>query len=332
MPPIINCRRSRLRPPRHPRRSRRRPPPIVSPRSLNFLLNPVRRVLFFAAAAGAASFAAAQSAPARPAPKFLGSQPDQTEGAKILAGFRNVGIQGDYWLKFDLRVMPRKGDERRLEGEMFGAQGPDGPLTKLLVDDLGNKGGSHLQLYLLKGGRNQEAWEWNHGQRGITPSRVEDDGLLASVQGTDLTLFDLQMPFLHWTDFIYEGVANVRGRPAHAFLLYPPTPLEIPANENGTPPAAVRVFLDTQFSAMTQAEWLDAAGKPLKTITVLDLKKTGEQWIVKSIDLRNHRTRAKTRFALTAAALGLSLPPETFDPQRISHPNPPVPADKVERF
>lgn len=282
--------------------------------------------MFFATLALAPLFACAQPAAPKPAPKFLGGQPDQAEGGRILASFRNLGIQGDYWLKFELRVMPRKGDERTLHGEMFGRQGPDGSLTRLLVDDPANKGGSHLDLYILKGGRAPEAWHWNAGQRGITPARVEGAALLEPVKDTDLTLFDLQMPFLQWTDFAYEGVANIRGRPAHAFLLYPP------AGFSHEKLAAVRVFLDTQFNAMTQAEWVDAAGKPLKTVTVLDLKKTGDQWIVKSIDLRNHATRAKTRFALTAAALALDLPEQAFEPAAISRPNPPVPADKIQRF
>lgn len=250
----------------------------------------------------------------------------------MLAGFRNAGIHGSYWLKFELRVMPRKGDERALSGEMFGTQGPDGPLTRLAVDDLGNKGGSHLQLYLFKGGASPEAWEWNYGQRGITPRKMDASQLLAPVHDTDLTLFDLLMPFLQWTDFVYEGVANVRGRPAHAFLLYPPAPLQLPANVGGAAPAAVRVFLDTQFSAMTQAEWVGEDSKPMKSVTVLDLKKVGEQWLVKSIDLRNHRTRAKTRFLVTAAALDLTLPPEVFVANNLSSPAPAVPAEKVQRF
>lgn len=288
--------------------------------------------MFFAALALAGLVAHAADASRRPEPKYLGNKPDQAEGAQVLATFRNVGIRGAYWLKFDLRVMPRKGDERVLSGEMFGTQGPDGPLTRLAVDDLGNKGGSHLQLYLFKGGARPEAWEWNYGQRGITPGKMDDDQLLAPVHETDLTLFDLLMPFLQWKDFVYEGVANVRGRPAHTFLLYPPAPLQLPANLTGQPPAAVRVFLDTQFSALTQAEWVGEDGKPMKSVTVLDLKKVGEQWLVKSIDLRNHQTRAKTRFSVTAVALDLTLPPEVFVARNLSSPAPAVPADKVQRF
>jgi hypothetical protein len=287
--------------------------------------------LFFAALALVASGCPGLLAASRPEPKFLGGKPDQAEGATVLAGFRNVGIHGAYWLKFELRVLPRKGAERVLNGEMFGRQGTDGPLTRLAVDDPANHGVSHLQLYLLHGGANPAAWTWNAGEHGVTPHAMETDDWLRPVQETDLTLFDLQMPFLRWTDFVYEGVANVRGRPAHAFLLYPPETF-VAATAGLTAPAAVRVYLDTQFSALTQAEWLGADSKPLKTVTVLDLKKIGEQWLVKSIDLRNHQTRAKTRFVVTSAALDLTLPAEAFEPAGLSRPAPAVPEEKVERL
>lgn len=287
--------------------------------------------MFFAALAFAGVASASAAGAPRPEPKYLGSKPDQAEGAQVLAGFRNIGIHGPYWLKFELRVMPRRGDERVLTGEMFGRQGEAGPLTRLAVDDPANPGGNHGQRYLLHGGANPAAWTWNPGEHDVTAHPMAPADWLRPVQGTDLTLFDLQMPFLRWTDFIYEGVANVRGRPAHAFLLYPPESFAA-ATAGETAPAAVRVYLDTQFSALTQAEWLGADGKPLKTVTVLDLKKIGEQWLVKSIDLRNHQTRAKTRFAVTAAALDLELPAEAFDPDSLSQPAPAVPGDKVERL
>ena len=306
----------------------------MSQRIPDTLRNPVRRVLFLLAAAFlcAPAFALAQTTPARPAPKFLSGKPDQAEGARVLESFRNVGVQGNYWLKFELRVMPRRGAERVIDGQMFGAPGPRGPLTRIITRDPANKGGNAEMHFILHGGAEPVAWEWNYGQRGVTPSRVEADALLAPIEATDLTLFDLQMPFLRWTDFVYEGVANVRGRPAHAFLLYPPEPLNGPSNRNVPVPAAVRVFLDTQFGAMTQAEWVDAVGKPMKTVTVLDLKKVNEQWIVKSIDLRNHATRDKTRMIVTAAALGLELTRMPFEPEKIARPLPVVPPELVQRF
>ena len=151
---------------------------------------------------------------------------------------------------------------------------------------------------------------------------------LEPVSGTDFTLFDLQMPFLYWDDFIFEGVAKVRSRPAYSFLLYPPADLAAARPELG----AVRVALDTQFHTLVQAEMLDGKGSLIKSITVLDVKKVGEQWFVKSIDLRNRATRDKTRFEVTAAAMDLALPDTIFAPDHLGEPAVPPAGTKVEHF
>jgi hypothetical protein len=55
----------------------------------------------------------------------------------------------------------------------------------------------------------------------------------------------------------------------------------------------------------------------LRTLSLVDLKKIGDQYIVKSIDLRNDLTRDKTRFQVTAAALGLTFASAVFEPARL---------------
>jgi hypothetical protein len=259
----------------------------------------------------------AQSSAYRPPPNFVANgQADQVEGARILAEFHRAGIAGTYWLAFELRVMPRTGAERTLKGEMFGTRNDMGPLTRLHLEG---------QRWLIQGGPQPAIWRADGGPAAQAVSAGE---ALQPVAGTDLTLFDLQMPFLHWTDFIYEGLARVRGRPAHSFVLYPPLGLAASRPEL----TGVRVLLDTQYQALVQAELLGAKGVTEKTITILDLKKVGEQWIVKSIDLRNNLTRDKTRFTVTAAALDLVLPAETFTTGALAATGPTVPPEKVARF
>jgi hypothetical protein len=293
----------------------------------------VRRVLFLALlAVGGIGFAATPPA-VRPAPKFLSPSPDQAEGARLLAGFRGTSLPGAHWLQFQLREMPRRGPERVLRGEMFGLAGPRGPLLRLRVTKQLESPATRWMNFLLVNAPPMRAWTYDDGLHGRNSEEVTAENVLQPVMDTDLTLFDLQMPFLHWTDFVYEGIANVRGRPAHAFLLHPPGETAATfARSRFVAPAAVRVFLDTQFNAVTQAEWVAADGKAVKAVTVLDLKKLGETWVVKSIDLRNLVTRGKTRFELTAAALDLTLAPEVFAPDALAAPPPEIPAAVVRRF
>jgi len=257
---------------------------------------------------------AAQSGGIRPAPAYVGgSKADQTEGARILADFRQAGIAGTHWLSFELRVMPRKGAERLLEGELFGTHGPQGPLSRLRLAD---------GRWLIQSGPAPAAWT-APADGAVRPATTAET--LQPIAGTDFSLFDLQMPFLHWTDFVYEGLAKVRSRPAHRFLLYPPTDFAAARPDL----SAVRVFIDTQFQALVQIEQLGPDGRVMKSVALIDLKKVGEQWLVKSVDLRNHVTRGKTRLTFKAVALDLALPADTFAPAQLTEPVPVVPREKI---
>ncbi len=277
--------------------------------------SPVRhRALFLVLVALAAAGALAQSDKYNPPiDRAAPGKADQAEGARILADFRRAGIAGDYWLSFELRVMPRQGAERTAAGTLLGMRGTAGPLSRLTV------GSQHL---LIESGPQPEAWA-AAADGVITPASA---GL--AVADTGVTIFDLQMPFLYWTDFTYEGQAKVRGRPTHSFILRPP-PGYVPPRPGLT---GVRVLIDAQFQAMVQAEQLGAKGAVEKTIVLLDLKKVGEQWLVKTIDVRDLRTRDKTRLTITAAAVGLTWPVETFASGNLLAPPPAVPPDKVVRF
>lgn len=267
----------------------------------------------FALALAAGPGLSAQLSPNRPAPVFVaGGKADQTEGAGILANFRQTGVAGTHWLSFELRVLPRKGEERVLTGELFGTEGPQGPLTRLTLGEA---------RWLVQSGPTPAIWTVADG--AVRPATTAET--LQPVAGTDLTLFDLQMPFLHWTEFVYEGLAKVRSRPAHRFLLYPP------ADFTAVRPdlRAVRVCIDTQFQALVQVEQLGPDGQPVKSVALIGLKKVGEQWLVKSVDLRNQLTRDKTRLTFKAVALDLALPAETFNPAQLTQPDPAIPRDKI---
>ena len=254
----------------------------------------------------------------RPPARFIsGSRPDQAEGARILYTFHQAGRNGSYWLAFELRIMPRQGADRIMMGELHGGSNALGPISRLTLTIPDGE-----QRWLLQSGPQSVAWRWpgGSGETGVLTSNES----LQPIAGTDLTPFDLQMPFLYWTDFIYEGVAKVRGRPAHSFLLYPPV-------EQGASLinlTGVRVLLDTEFQAFMQAELLGSTGTITKTITILNLKKVGEQWLPKSIDIRNHLTRAKTRLTIIAAALDVLWPENFFSPALLALPAPAVPLAK----
>jgi hypothetical protein len=251
----------------------------------------------------------------RPPPRYLQiGQPDQAEGRKILEEFRQQGIAGNYYLEFTLEVIPRHGVERRLNGRLWGARTAGGPFSRVSVRAEAGPEAPEVRL-LVRSGASPALWTWRDQPGGaVQPAGAGE--LFAGVAGTNLTPFDLQMPFLFWTDFVYEGLVRMRGRPAHQFLLYPPAGLAAQHPEL----TGVRVYLDTQYTALVEADLIGEGGRDLRTLSLLDLKKVGGQWIVKAIDLRDEATRDKTRLVVTAAALNQDFTPALFDPAALAAP------------
>jgi hypothetical protein len=232
-------------------------------------------------------------------------QPDQAEGQRVLAEFRQAGIAGEYYLEFDLRVRPRRGDERVVRGRLWGSRNDQGAVLRVAVTDAAG----HERRLLIQNG--EQAAVWCSDTPAGVPRMV--GAFEPLIPGVELTAFELQMPFLYWPGAVLESVGRSRSRPAFVFFFQPPAAWAAQHPEI----SAVRAYLDTQFHAPVQTELLDPQGRVLRTLSLVDLKKIGEQYIVKSIDLRNDVTRDKTRFQVTAAALGLDLARAVFEPARL---------------
>jgi hypothetical protein len=257
---------------------------------------------------------AAQSRLNRPPPRYVQlTPPDQAKGAEILREMRAAGPDGGYYLEFELRVLPRRGEERRIPGRLWGGRNREGPVTRLSLAGAGEAGEIGEKRLLVQGGPKPAAWQWPASD-GSSAIEVDEGALFAPLADTDLSAFDLQMPFLYWADFVYEGKTRLNDRPADTFLLYPPASLA------GRRPElmAMRVYLDTQYHALVKAEQLGESERVLKSMRVVELKKIGERWIVKSVELRDEITRNKTRFVVTAAALGRDFAGGLFEPGNLS--------------
>jgi len=259
----------------------------------------------------------------RPAPDYVQvSKPDQAEGRRLMEEFRSMGIPGEYYVEFQLRMMPRRGDDRVSTGRLWGGHRNGGTWARVI---LLSPEGAETRL-LIVSGPSPALWLWKPGMEAA--QRLNTAELFKPMGDSLLTPFDLQMPYLYWQDFVYEGLAKVRDRPSHRFLLYPPA--DISVAQPGL--FGVRVSIDSQFKAMVESQQLGEGEKPLKLLSLGSLKKTRDQWIVRSIEVRDEVSRSKTQLNLTAAALGLSFSdvlatPGTL-PDEVRAPD----GDRLDRF
>ena len=269
----------------------------------------------------------AVSRPTAPPPLLQTSKLDPEEGRAALEQMRRLGIAGDYFFEFQLRVMPRRGQEALIRGRLWGSRNAVGAITRvsLQLPAEADRPAKERRL-LIQNGQRSAVWRWEEG--GDVAMLGVSSLFEPLVPGADLTAFDLQMPFLFWEEFSYEGVARFRGRPAHVLVLRPPA--EFAAKYPTL--SGVRVHLDTQFNALVQTELLTTGGAVMKTLSVIDLKKIEEQWIVKTIDVRDENTRNKTRFSVVAAALGLDFSKVVFEPGQLGAPVEPPRAAQLVRI
>jgi hypothetical protein len=64
----------------------------------------------------------------------------------------------------------------------------------------------------------------------------------------------------------------------------------------------------------------------------LELRKVGDRWIPKDLDVRNESTRDKTRLSLTAVAVGVQPNAGALDPSQLGLPLAPPPTSHVLRM
>jgi hypothetical protein len=252
------------------------------------------------------------------APVALNAGQPVASAGDSLDRFRRSLWAEPIYLEFDLRQMPRRGDERVFHGRLWGARNDLGPITRVEVD-VGSGGFSHH--ILIQSGTEPAVWVSDAPGAG----RRNDAAALAP--GLEFTPFDIQMPYLYWLDVAVAGIDQIRGRPAFDYVFTPPA--DFSAANPGV--RSVRAYLDTQYGALVQMETTGPGGNLAKTLSLLELRKVGDKWIPKDVDVRNEATRDKTRLSVTAVATGIALDPAEFYPSRLGAPIAPPAAAALKR-
>jgi hypothetical protein len=227
------------------------------------------------------------------------------------------------YAEFDLREMPRRGPEHLFHGRFWGSRNATGPVTRFEVDV--GKGGFTRRL-LVQGGAGGGVWTSD----GPGPAVPADSQILTPiVAGTEVTPLDvLPMPYLYWLDREFVGSERVRGRPANVYRFTPPG--DFRSRTPGV--SSVKAYLDTQYDALVQSETVGADGHVAKTLSLLELRKAGDRWLPKDVDIRNEATRDKTRISLTGVAVGIAIDPSSLEPAGLASPLAPPAAGFVKRL
>ena len=247
-------------------------------------------------------------------------------GHAALETYRRYRWSGDFSFFIEMRQMPRRGRDSFFEGQMWGTSVERGTLQRFHLITIGKKERESVDLILKNGIEPYVISQKDNGDEKSYRQLSEKELFEPLFTGLVYTPFDLQMPFIFWNNYIYEGYERTKGRPVYAYLFHPPDSLKKENPELG----AVRLLLDARFKAPVKIQMLDDAGNPTKTFKIISFKKVGGEWIPKCIDLLDERTRDKTRFTVVAAAFNLNLPSHFFAPQPLDPAIRPISIDQFE--
>ena len=233
---------------------------------------------------------------------------DTKEGAKRLAAFRRQRLEGDFCFEFELAHKPRQGRTIDYAGIMWGSWNESGPITRLRVYPVRSEDNESVDStqeveLIIQNGVTPQAWIRRND--GSDFELIEGEALFEPIMpGLLYSPFDLQMPFVYWKDFIYEGPTLVGvSRVAQQFLMQPPV-LSASA-QHGI--SGVRVGLDDTYNALWRIEVVNAESEVTSRFSVESFKKVQGQYIAKRMTLTDYTSRDRTTFEVKAAALGISL-------------------------
>ena len=251
---------------------------------------------------------------------------EEVEATKVLEEFRGQGISEKYSLIFDLRHIPREGKESYYRGQLWG-NWKGGEISTLIdLQPIPNGGDPGIRLFVVNG---TSPVAWRIGNDLTTLRMIEGPGLfLPLFPELVFSPFELQMPFIFWEDYIYEGISKLKGRRVHKFLMMPSLAIQS-ANPDLE---AVRIAIDAKFKALIKVEILGPSRKSLKTFKIVSLKKIQNQVIIKRIDLLDEISRDKTRFTVNGAALDLDIEDTFFRPETLLEEVLPRSSSRFEYF
>lgn len=252
--------------------------------------------------------------------------------AQQLAEFKNFRMPGDFCLQFRIVHKPRNSDEERhFAGTLWGTWIDGAPRMRITLRRLLETGDTLVsptqtsRRLLMIGGEKPELWEAN--EQGV-PVKIDAKNTEPFFDGIVIAPFDLQTPFIYWKDFEYLRTERLRGRVSHFYKLFPPQDFKVAHPEI----AAVQIAMDRTYNALVNVATLGGNDKMLKNFSLGSIKKVNEDYIFKTLDVRDERSRDKDTFEVKKAALRLALPADYFVPAALEKPDLQMPVGIFEKL
>ncbi len=256
---------------------------------------------------------------AAPSPQFPIQLPlpklGMDEAQETLERFRRQHIQGTFALGIHLGPLG-KTSGLSYEGLFLGTWKKEGLCARLALYPIG----SPEKTYSFLAQQGKKAALWSALQPDPPLPILPKDWLKPLLPKLPYTAYDLLMPFIDW-EGRYEKSERLNGRIAHRFRMTPPKDLQEACPNMGY----VILDIDSGFFTLLKAELFNQQAELERSLKVGSFKKVDEQWMVKTIELSDHKQKTKAKLSLQKAALDLFLPSSVWEPQALEKPIPRIP-------
>lgn len=211
---------------------------------------------------------------------------DELEGQRLAARLRESPPQEEMTLRGRLSIRDADGNLQDLPFQFKTSISSSNWLTLYRCSPLGAK--TYYPLAVIHApDRPNTYWE----AKSDSPDSwvlLGDKGPQTIFAGSDFSMADLGLEFLHWPRQRVIKTEMRKNRSCHVLESSKPTP---------GPGEYRRVvsWLDVESGGLIMAEAYDGQNKLLKEFSVNSMKKVDERWQVQQMEIRNVQTRSRTR-------------------------------------
>ncbi len=212
--------------------------------------------------------------------------------------FVSSGLGCDYCTVFEIKHRPRKGEEIKYIGSMFGAQRGHVIYTRIEVAPAAFP--KNKSVFILKNSpQATDVWKFVSGK---FEKLSKADWLKPMLEELIYSPFDLLMPYKFWQP-VYVGADKVASQAVHIY------DLKSPDFSN----SVVRVSLTRDFNAPAQIQFFTGKDNA-RTARLGSVKRVDGLWIMREISVKDEFSKDKDILKITHANLKLNLDKSIFSP------------------
>ncbi len=215
--------------------------------------------------------------------------PDYLEGERLAAQLRASPPAEEMNLKGRLNIRDASGAVRDVPFEFRTVVTPTNWMAIYRSNPAGTNDARHTPLAVVHAaGQPNAYWQSSPAQPNAWAPLEAGEAYEKSFGGSDFSIQDLGLEFLHWPQQRLVRVEMRKSRSCHVLESTHPRP-----GTGGY--SRVLSWLDVESGGLLLAEAYDSRGKLLKEFAVNSMKKVDQRWQVQQMEMRNVQQRSRTR-------------------------------------